>query len=390
MRPPTEKGINSVSFTLLVANVILLALIVRLPLISFKSTDYIWFLSGWYNQIVDKGYKIALEDTSINQVVYSSFIAAAVALFPYYKLLSIKLMSIIFDFILAFFVYKCVGLKYQSKIIPLLAAIATLLAPTVLLNSALWGQNDAIYTALLVACLYALLADRQAWAFVAFGLSLSIKLQAIFIAPLFLWLLIKKKVDWRNFFLSPPGYFIAILPVWLIGAPLERILFTHIREYGSWVDNKFNMPNIHQWISESYLPYRLSIILAIIVVLVIAIFVSKARLEMTREDLIVYLATLSVIIVPFFLPRMHDRYLFPADIMTIIFAFYRPKYWYVAVLISLTSLNTYLIQQFEIVVIPLKWLVVIPLGIIVVLLGQLLPVRPLTKGRRHLSKEGVP
>lgn len=390
MRPPTEKGINSVSFTLLVANVILLALIVRLPLISFKSTDYIWFLSGWYNQIVDKGYKIALEDTSINQVIYSSLIAAAVALFPYYKLLSIKLLSIIFDFILAFFVYKCVGLKYQSKIIPLLAALATLLAPTVLLNSALWGQNDAIYTALLVACLYALLADRQAWAFVAFGLSLSIKLQAIFIAPLFLWLLIKKKVDWRNFFLSPPGYFIAILPVWLIGVPLERILFTHIREYGSWVDNKFNMPNIHQWIPESYLPYRLSIILAIIVVLVIAIFVSKARLEMTREDLIVYLATLSVIIVPFFLPRMHDRYLFPADIMTIIFAFYRPKYWYVAVLISLTSLNTYLIQQFEIVVIPLKWLVVVPLGIIVILVGQLLPVRPLTKGRRHLSKEGVP
>ena len=379
MRPPTEKGINSVSFTLLVANVILLTLIVRLPLISFKSTDYIWFLSGWYNQIVDEGYNVALEDTSINQVVYSAFIAAAVALFPYYKLLSIKLISIIFDFILAFFVYKCVGLKYQSKIIPLLAALATLLAPTVLLNSALWGQNDAIYTALLVACLYALLTDRQAWAFVAFGLSLSIKLQAIFIAPLFLWLLIKREVDWRNFFLSPLGYFIAILPVWLVGIPLDRILFTHIREYGNWVDNKFNMPNIHQWIPESYLPYRLSIILAMVVVFVIAVFVYKARLKIVREDLIVYLATLSVIIVPFFLPRMHDRYLFPADIMTIIFAFYRPKYWYVAVLISLTSLNTYLIQQFEIVVIPLKWLVVIPLGIIVVLVGQLLPVRPLTK-----------
>ena len=379
IRPPTDKGINPVSFTLLVANVILLALIVRLPLISFKSTDYIWFLSGWYNQIVDKGYKIALEDTSINQVIYSSLIAAAVALFPYYKLLSIKLLSIVFDFILAFFVYKCVGLKYQSKIIPLLAALATLLAPTVLLNSALWGQNDAIYTALLVACLYALLADRQAWAFVAFGLSLSIKLQAIFIAPLFLWLLIKKEVDWRNFFLSLPGYFIAILPVWLIGVPLDRILLTHIREYGNWVDNKFNMPNLQQWISESYLPYRLSIILAIAVVLVIAVFVSKSRLEVAREDLIVYLATLSVIIVPFFLPRMHDRYLFPADIMTIIFAFYRPKYWYVAVLISLTSLNTYLIQQFEIVVIPLKWLVVVPLGIIVVFVGQLLSVRPLTK-----------
>lgn len=371
MQSATEKKINSVSFSLLAANVIILALIVRLPFISFKSSDYIWFLSGWYNQMVDKGYTVALEDTSINQVVYSSFMAAAVVFFPYYKLLSVKIISIIFDFILAFFVYKCVGLKYPSKTIPILAALAALLAPTVVLNSALWGQNDAIYTAFLVACLYALLADRQAWAFVAFGLSLSIKLQAIFIAPLFLWLLLKKKVNWRYFFFSPLGYLIALLPLWFIGVPLDRVLFTHIRQYATWVDNKFNMPNLYQWISESFLPYFLSIILAIVVVIIIALFVSKTRPEMAREDFIIHLTALSVIIVPFFLPRMHDRYLFPADIMTIILVFYRPKYWYVAVLISLTSLNAYLIQLFEIVVIPLRWLAVIPLGVIVVLVRQL-------------------
>ena len=374
MRSATEKEMHSASFMLLVANIIILALIVRLPFISFRSTDYIWFLSGWYNQIVSEGYRTALEDTSINQVVYSSFIAVAVSLFPYYKLLSIKLISIIFDFILAFFVYKCVGIRYQSKKIPILAALATLLAPTVILNSALWGQNDAIYTAFLVACVYALLADRQAWAFVAFGLSLSIKLQAILITPLFLWLLIKKKVNWRYFFFTPLGYLITLLPLLFIGIPLDRVLFTHIREYGSWVDNKFNMPNLYQWISESSLPYILSITIAIIIVLIITFFVSKARLEMTREDLIVYLAALSVITVPFFLPRMHDRYLFPADIITIILAFYRPKYWYIAVLISLTSLNTYLIQQFEIVIIPLRWLAIIPLSIFVVLVRQLLPL----------------
>ena len=385
MRPPTVKGINSASFTLLVANVILLALIVRLPLISFKSSDYIWFLSGWYNQIVDKGYKIALKGTSINQVVYSFLIAVAAALFPYYKLLSIKLLSIIFDFILAFFVYKCVGLKYQLKTIPILAALATLLAPTVALNSALWGQNDAIYTALLIACLYALLADRHAWAFVAFGLSLSIKLQAIFIAPLFLWLLIKKKVDWRDFSFSSVGYLITLLPLLFIGVPLDRILFTHIREYGSWADNEFNMPNLHQWISESHLPYRFSIVLAIIVVLTIAVFVSKTRLDMAPEDLIVYLAALSVIVVPFFLPRMHDRYLFPADIMTIILAFYWSRYWYVAILISLTSLNAYLIQLFEITIIPLRYLAVIPLGVIVILVGQLLPIQRNTSPTVHES-----
>ncbi len=385
MRFATEKRVM-VSFILLVANVIILALMVRLPFISFKSRDYVWFLSPWYNVIVENGNYAALKYDFSNHLVYTYLTATAATFFPYYKLLSIKIIVIVFDFILAFFVYKCVRLKYnKSVMIPIMAALATLLAPTVVLNSAMWAQPDAMYTAFMIACLYALLINRQLWAFIAFGLSLSIKIQAIFLAPLFLWLLIKKELNWRYFFLSPLIYFVSLLPAWLIGRPLDDLLLYNVREYQSWVEQTYRIPNLYQWASDfNYELYNWGIMIAIIVVLIGAMMVHKLSLEMDREDLIIYLAALSVIMVPFFLPRMHDRYFFPADIITIILVFYRPRYWYVAILISLMSLNTYIAYLFEVVIIPLRYLVVIPLGVIAVLWWRLLPLQ---LGRRRVSSD---
>lgn len=386
MRFVTEKKVI-VSFILLVANVIILALIVRLPFISFKSRDYLWNFSIWYNTIVENGNYAALKYGLSNYLVYTYLLATATAFFPYFKLLSIKFIVIFFDFVLAFFVYKCVRHRYnKSVMIPIMAALVTLLAPTVVLNSSMWGQSEAMYTAFMIASLYGLLTNRQSWALLAFGLSLSIKPQALFLAPLFLWLLLKKEINWRYFFLAPLIYLASLAPAWLIGRPLDDLLFNNIRRYQAvWSEPVYHMPHLYQWASDfNYSLYNWGITIAIIVVLVSALLVYKLPLEMAREDLIIYLAALSVTMTPFILPRMHDRYLFPADIITIILVFYRPKYWYMAILISLTSLNTYIANLFEIVIIPLRYLVVIPLGVIVAMWWQLLPLQ---LGRRRVPSD---
>lgn len=111
-------------------------------------------------------------------------LAIASYLFPEVsKIHVIKGISVVFDFVLAFFVFRCVRLKYSTprmNLMPALAACAVLLAPTVILNSAMWGQSDAIYTSFLIACLYFLLAGRQVAAFIAFGMGFSVKLQQSF------------------------------------------------------------------------------------------------------------------------------------------------------------------------------------------------------------------
>ena len=391
MRLATENRMKSLSFILLTASVVLIALIVRLPFIYYISEDYLYAFGYWYNTIVDNGYYTALKYNFSNYTIYNYLLATTAVLFPYYKLLSIKAIAIISDFILAFFVYKCVRIKYQSKMAPLLAGLVTLLAPTVVLNSALWGQIDAMYTAFMIAGIYALLVNRQGWAFAALGLSFSIKPQALFLAPLFLWLLMKKEINLRYLSLSPLVFFITILPGWLIGRPFNELLFTNVGYYRSWSVLQRHFPNLYQWIPNSYYNwYLLFIVFTLIIISILTIIVRNSRIEMTKDTLI-YLATLSVLIVPFFLPRMSDRYFFPADVIAIVLAFYLPKYWYVPVLMSLVSLGAYGgggaligydISLFPLTILSLKQLAIIPLALIMCLVWQLLRRNPVTSTQR--------
>lgn len=355
-------------------NIFLLALIVRLPLIRFISWDYEDFQT-WYDFIEDNGYFTALKyDFSIYNVPYLYLLVlAAITLPGLDDLLVMKAIPIAFSFVLIFFVYKCVCLKYsEAKTIPYLAALVTLFAPTVILNGAAWGQSDSIYTAFLIVCLWALLSGHQAWAFVAFGLSFSFKLQAVFLGPMFFWLLIKKQVSWRYLFLIPLVYMITIIPALFVGRPLDELLLIYFNQTGETERLTKNAPNVYQWIPDRYYSwYPIGILFTVFIVLIIALLVHRSQVNMDR-NFWVHLATFSVLIVPFFLPKMHERYFFPADIIAIILAFYFPKFWYTPVIIGLVSLLSYLPFLYGVTPISLAWLALFPLALITVLGWKLL------------------
>ena len=395
--PASHDRKRFIGISLFWFNLFLLALVVRLPWANFISLDYVWFLESWYAFIVDNGYFAALKyDFSNYNPPYLYLLSLAALLLPGFEgYLVIKFISVIFDLVLAFFVYKCVSLKYgKSEIVSRIAALVALLFPTVILNSSVWGQCDSIYSSLLVACLYAQLRGRQFWTFVAFGLSFAFKPQAVFLAPFFLWMLVKKQVDWRYFFLSPLVYIVTLLPAWIIGRPLGDLLTIYVNQAGQPRRLTFNAPNLYQWIPRRYSGwYLLCIAFAVLVVIVIAVLVYKSRVEMT-ENLVVYLATFSVLIMPFILPLMHDRYYFPADVIAIVFAFYFPKYWFTPVTIGMTSLLVYLRFLYR-VMFPLTWLALLPLVLIAVLGWQLLralghlPPSPANTPPRTSSSTGV-
>ncbi len=357
---------------------ILLAIMVRYPLLPFKSYDYIVALRPWYEFIASNGNFAALKyDFSHYNVPYLYLLATvAYFFFDLHSLLAIKITSIIFDFVLAFFVYRCVRLKYRQPnedAIPILAALVALSMPTVVINSALWGQADAIYTAFLVACLYYLLAGRQAAAFIAFGVAFSFKAQSFFFAPFLLWLSVKKKVNWRCV-LSPMVYLISILPAWFIGRPLYDLLMIYPNQMAHYEYKRrlsLNAPNLYQWIPNAYYDfYPVGMAFTAIVALGIAYFVFKSRVEITADRL-VFLATFSVLIMPYLLPKMHDRYFFPADVIAIILAFYCPRYWYVPVVIGSVSALAYMPYLFYIFILP-QWLPAVLLLLIAVLGRQFL------------------
>jgi Gpi18-like mannosyltransferase len=62
----------------------------------------------------------------------------------------------------------------------------------------------------------------------------------------------------------------------------------------------------------------------------------QAKVKM-NEKYIILIAFISVALIPFLLPKMHDRYFYPADVFAIILAFYWPSLWFIPILSQISS-----------------------------------------------------
>jgi Gpi18-like mannosyltransferase len=310
-------------------------------LFDFESVDYRIFLSPWYDFIVGHGGFSALEyDFSNYSPPYLYFLALA-TYFPLPKLYAIKLVSVSFDFLLAFFVLLIVRLKYENKVVWIFSFFAALSAPTIFFNSALWGQCDATYTSMLVASIYSAIQRRPNLSVFFFAVALSFKLQAVFLFPLFIVLLLKRRVPMYSFLVIPATYMVSILPAWLAGRSLIELLMTYLAQAGS--DRKLTLgaPNLYQWLPNNPgLFEKPGIILAALLVglLCLAGWRSAALLN---GDVIVRLSLVSVLLLPFTLPHMHERYFFAADVISIIYAFYTPRHFFVPIIVGGASLFSY-------------------------------------------------
>jgi Gpi18-like mannosyltransferase len=116
----------------------------------------------------------------------------------------LRIISVVFDLVLAYFTYRIVALRHTGTWLPSLAAIIVLFLPTVATNSGMWGQADSFYAALGLGGVSFLVLRRPWLASVFFGLSLAFKLQAVFLFPLLLVLALKKWLPWRAL-LAIPG-----------------------------------------------------------------------------------------------------------------------------------------------------------------------------------------
>ena len=89
--------------------------------------------------------------------------------------------------------------------------------------------------------------------------------------------------------------------------------------------------------------------------------------ERISSSLLLELALLTMLVLPFFLPKMHDRYFFPADVISLAFAMYYPQFFYVPLVVIAASSLSYLPYLFEVEPVPLPVLTMLLLVVICVL-----------------------
>ena len=322
-----------------------LAILVRISLLSFKSADYDTFTKVWYNTLQSLGYQAFKGDFSNYSPPYLYLLYFVVRFLPGMdKVAAIKIPSIVADFACAAFVYKIVQLRAGNKLVPLLAYMAVLLTPVAVLNSSFWGQADSIYTAALMGCVYFLMTRRNWPAFIAFGLAFAFKLQAVFLAPLLVILWLKREVSWKHFLAIPAVYFLGILPAWVIGRPLPSLLTIYASQTDYYNRLAMHAPSLYAWFPNNpdFTPllYPAGLAFGASLILIFILLGAKSKVKLAPR-LLIELAAFSTLLAPFVLPKMHQRYFFPADVLSIVFGFFFPAYFYVPLAINVVSYFSY-------------------------------------------------
>ena len=320
---------------------ILLAVVLRFSLFDFESVDYRGAVSPWYDFIVSNGGYGALRHDFSNYSPLYLYLLTLATYLPLPKLYAIKLVSISFDFLLALFVLLIVRLKYENRAVWAFSLFAALFAPTVVFNSAVWGQADATYTSMLVASIYFAIRHRPNLSLFFFSVALAFKLQAIFLFPLFVVLLLKRRLPLYSFLIIPATYMVSILPAWLAGRPLMDLLMTYPTQAGLYPELTLYAPNLYQWLpNDPGLLEKPGIILTALLAGLLCLVSWRSAVALDGA-LIVRLSLVSVLLLPFTLPHMHERYFFAADVVSIIYAFYSPKRFFVPLIVGAASLFSY-------------------------------------------------
>ena len=321
-----------------------LALVIRASLLDFESGDYLTFLAPWTQFFRDNGGFAALRYSLGNYNPPYMYFLALFSYFDISELYLIKLLSVLFDVLLAWACMKLLGLYTGSRAKLLGVFLAVLFLPTVVINGAYWAQCDSIYAFFGINALYLGLRGRGCASMVSLAACLAFKLQAVFIIPVFFILLLAKKLRWRQLLVFPAAYIVFMLPALLAGRPFVETMTLYFAQAGTVGDAmNYNAPSLtsmFQWSgnTESWS----TLLIAAAFALVLASYAVAAVKRRALDDTVILgFALLLAMGIPYLLPHMHDRYFFISGVLALVLAFRDRRFFPIPLLAELASLHCY-------------------------------------------------
>lgn len=339
------KNIDFISY-LMICAFVAAVIVARVSMLPAVSMDYHNFIHKWLISMSQMSFSSAVTTEIGDYNLPYLYFLVILSRFRYGWMVVVKAFSCIFDVILAYYVMKIASLKINNNKILALVFALTLAIPTVLLNGAFWGQCDSIYGAMCIASIYYALCDKGTKSIVMFSLAFAFKLQAIFIIPFLLICFILQKIKWYKLLIVPIIYILCMMPAIFLGRGLIDSLFVYVRQasQSQYAMLTLNAPSVWMLFEDgSYQVLKwVGIMLAAVVSLafVYLCYIYADRLETPQLVTVAYLTAFAL---PFFLPSMHERYFFIADVLSVLVFIYDRKKWYVPLVTVLASFAAYAI-----------------------------------------------
>jgi len=246
--------------------------------------------------------------------------------------LLLKLPAILCDILLCGLLYQKTKEITKDSLLPILLSLLYAFNPAIWMNSAVWGQVDAVFTLFLLFSLLYLTEQKFLKSAIFLGVATVIKPQALLFAPIYLLTIWenRKMKDFRKLLcLSVLGFFgvfiLAVFPFTIGKSPLfivelyEKTLASY--PYAS--VNAFNLPALlgGNWLSIDTTFAGLSFSIWGTLGIVVSIGTS-AYIFIKGKDVSRYYFSAALLIFGIFSlgVKMHERYLFPVFAL-LLFAF---------------------------------------------------------------------
>ncbi|MGI6254193.1 MAG: glycosyltransferase family 39 protein [Acutalibacter sp.] len=244
--------------------------------------------------------------------------------------LLIKLPSILADLFCAWVLLR-LALPRLGERPALLVSAAYLFCPAVYLNSAQWGQADSFCTAIVLGSVLLLERERFVPSAILFGAAIACKPQMLVFAPLYFFFTVRRK-KWGKLLL---GVVLALATVLLIALPytinfnflwlLERYQAT-LAYYNYYSVNAYNFWSLIGWnwktLPGGLLGSLLNLLGPVIATILCGVWVFRSK----DRNVLFFCPALLMAVMYAFSVKMHERYLFPALLFTLLsFLFTRDR-----------------------------------------------------------------
>lgn len=317
----------NVSDVLLLAAITVLAVWVRTAVRSFVAQDWTDYWSLWLEELRAGGFK-ALAGNFYDYAPPVMYLLYLITLLPINSMTAFKAFCCMLDFVgaglIGNMVTDCTGSKKRG----MLAYGVFLFLPTVILNAAVWSQCDIIYTLLILECVNCLMKNRK-WAGMWFyGAAFAVKLQTLFIFPFLVILWVRRKVDLKHFVTIPIMYLVGIFPAWLAGRPFMELLGIYAFQGGKdrW-SLSIKFPNIYQIIGNNFFLdeyVKAGMLLILGILMLVMCYMAYQKVRITKE-FVILLVVFFGMLTTYFIPHMHERYLYLTDAFLLIYTLIRVR-----------------------------------------------------------------
>ena len=292
------------------------AMLARVSFLERSSGDYDIYLADWLQKLAGGSFSVP-------------------------SLYAVKAVSFIGD---AFLAGAAAALAQKDGKKSMAAFGLALLLPTIVLNGGMFAQCDSLYAACALWGLVLALEGKPARAAASFALSLAFKLQAVFILPIVVVLWADRKLRLSDALVFLGTLVLTALPALLGGKSIGALLSIYTAQTGLYTGLTYNAPSFFALMNTTgldvyaYGNFGMALAFGVCALLVSAGVKRAGRMTHAGYLCLALLLPLAIV---FFLPRMHERYFYLADILSVALAAYDKKAAPVCALAVFASFSCY-------------------------------------------------